>query len=187
MKKTILLLGGAAFLLAGPVFSARAAEEPVPVWREAVDVQGSIVGVDVYYVGENMLETKVIGFMQRTRPKLKSILVVGPGVGRLGPTTRKTLLAGLEKDPPFPTRHSGVIDMSEGSETVAGGTLSRERIQHLLPVEEMREEIEKLRKKGKDAHYEYWVYMESQQRGGEVLRFKFDLDKLPDIVLAHFE
>jgi len=190
MKKRLWIYGGVIVLTClwcmKPSFSetGKTPSSEDLVLREALNVKRNIVAVDVNYIGEDLLETKVIGFMIRTRPKLKSILVVGPGAGRLSPTARETVLAGTEEDPPFPTRRHGLIVMNQGSEDVADGTLHRERIQHVLPIEEMREKIKKARERGKDVHYEYWVYMESSNRGGEVLKFKFDLDELPDMIMA---
>ena len=189
MKKYFFLCGlfGIVTVLYGvPLsFSEEGLEQEVrPVWREAVDIKGNIVAIDISLVGEDLLEAKVTGFMEQERPRLKNILLVGPGVGRLSPTTRKTILAGLEEDEPYPTRRSGLLVLNQGSKRTAKGTLTRERCQFTLPLEKMRE---KIIKKGKKAHYEFWVFLESSNRGGDFLRFKFDLDPLPELILAETE
>ena len=152
-----------------------------PVHREAINMQGDIVAVDLSLVGENLLEAKVTGFMKQTRPRLENVILMGPVVGRLAPTTREVLRAGLEEDPPYPTKRSGLLVMNQGSKQLAEGTLIRERFQYELPVEKMRQAI---RKKGGKARYEFVVTMSSANRGGDFKRYTFDLEALPQLLLA---
>lgn len=193
MKKSVLgkriVLGVATVFLSGATSAfAQSGEVPAgaekyPVLREALNVQGSIVAVDISLLGEDLLESKVTGFMERARPRIRNVLVVGPGAGRLGPTTRDQVLADLEEDPPYPTRRAGLLDLRSGSEAVADGTLTRMRFRHELPVEKMREQI----KRRKKINYEFWVYMESSQRGGRYRKYKFELERLPGLLLAGAE
>lgn len=175
-------LVAALFWITPPSFSEEATEpkETIPVVREAVKIKEDIVAVDLSLAGE-VLEAQVTGFMEQERPKLSNVLLVGPGVGRLSPTTRRTVRAGLDTEPPYPTRRSGFLVLHQGSEREAKGTLTREHLQFILPLQKMRETIEK---KGGKAHYEFWVLLESATRGGKIIRFKFDLDKLPELILA---
>jgi len=156
-------------------------QEIRPVHREAIDIQGDIVAVETSLVGEDLLEAKVTGFMKQSRPRLENIVLMGPGVGRLSPTTRQVLRAGLEKDPPYPTKRSGLLVMNQGSERTAEGALIRERCQYQLPLEKVREAI---RKKGEKARYEFEVKMTSANRGGNFKRYEFSLETLPELILS---
>ena len=149
------------------------------VHREAINIQGDIVAVDLSLVGEDLLEAKVTGFMKQTRPRLENVILMGPAVGRLAPTTRQVLRAGLEHDPPYPTKRSGLLAMNQGSKQLAEGTLIRELFQYQLPADKMKNEI---RKKGKRAKYEFVVTMASANRGGDFTRYTFELEKLPELI-----
>ena len=150
------------------------------VHREAINIQGDIVAVDISLIGEDLLEAKVTGFMKQTRPRLENVILTGPAVGRLAPTTRQVVRAGLEQDPPYPTKRSGLLVMNQGSKQLAEGTLIRELFQYPLPVDKMKNEI---RKKGKRAKYEFVVTMASANRGGDFTRYTFELEKLPELIL----
>ena len=163
------------------VATERSGGQAQPVHREAINIQGDIVAVDIFLVGEDLLEAKVTGFMKQTRPRLENVILMGPGVGRLAPTTRQVLRAGLEEDPPYPTKRSGLLVMHQGSKQLAEGTLIRERFQYELPIEKMREGIQK---KGRKANYEFVVTMTSANRGGDFKRYTFELETLPDLVLT---
>ena len=155
--------------------------ETRPVHREAINMQGDVVAVDLSLVGEDLLEAKVTGFMKQNRPRLENLILLGPGADRLAPATRQVLRAGLEEDPPYPTKRSGLIVMNQGSNQLQQGTLIREQCQYQLPFEKMRDQI---KKRGNKAHYEFWVYMSSSNRGGDIKRYKFDLEKLPELLMA---
>ncbi|MFH1858273.1 MAG: hypothetical protein ABH845_05160 [Candidatus Omnitrophota bacterium] len=169
--------------VAGEAIQPAATEDVRSVLREAVEVKDNIVAVDIRLTGENLLEVKITGFMKRERPRIKNVFLVGPGVGRLGPITRHDVLAGLEKDPPYSTRYHGLLDIGKGGKDTPEGTLARVAAQHELPIEKMREKIQKKKK----AAYEYWVYMESATLGGTILRYKFSLDELPKLILEKTE
>ena len=165
-----------------PGMSVEQGKGPVqPVHREAINLQGDIVAVDISLVGENLLEAKVTGFMKQTRPRLENVILTGPGIGRLAPTTRQVLRAGLEEDPPYPTKRSGLLVMHQGSKQLAEGTLIRERFQYELPAEKMRQVIQK---KGGKSRYEFVVTMTSANRGGDFKRYTFDLEELPERILV---
>jgi len=168
-----------AVLLAVWVPSAWA--EKRPVHREAINQQGDIVAVDLYLVGEDLLEAKVTGFMKQSRPRLENVTLQGPGVGHLAPSARQVLQAGLEEDPPYPTKRSGLLVMKQGSERLAQGTLIRELFQYELPVEKIKNQI---RKRGDKVQYEFEVKMSSATRGGDFKRYKFDLEEFPELFLA---
>lgn len=157
------------------------AAQGTSVHREAINIQGDVVAIDISLVGEELLEAKVTGFMKQNRPRLENVILVGPGVGRLAPTTRQVLRAGLEQDPPYPTKRSGLIAMNQGNEQLQQGTLIRELFQYQLPVEKMREQV---RKKGGKANYEFWVMMSSANRGGDFKRYTFELEALPGLLTA---
>ena len=188
----IALVGLGGFLLSPALAGNSSDEDPgmaveqtqgqrQPVHREAINIQGDIVAVEISVVGEELLEAKVTGFMKQTRPRLENVILMGPAVGRLAPTTRQVLRAGLEEDPPYPTKRSGLLVMKQGSKQLAEGTLIRERFQYELPVEKMRQVI---RKKGGKAKYEFAVTMSSANRGGDFKRYTFDLEELPKILVA---
>ena len=151
------------------------------VHREAINIHGDIVAVDLSLVGEDLLEAKVTGFMKRSRPRLDNVILIGPAVGRLAPTTRQVVRAGLEQDPPYPTKRSGLLVMKQGSKQLAEGTLIRERFQYELPAEKMRQAI---RKKGGKARYEFVVTMSSANRGGDFKRYTFELEALPKVLIG---
>ena len=162
------------------VSGERVEKQVQAVHREAINIQGDIVAVDISLVGEDLLEAKVTGFMKQTRPRLENVILTGPAVGRLAPTTRQVLRAGLEQDPPYPTKRSGLLAMNQGSKQLAEGTLIRELFQYQLPVDKMKNEI---RKRGKRATYEFVVTMASANRGGDFTRYTFELEKLPELIL----
>ena len=171
-----------AFVCVHPVFSEEAVETK-PVAREALNIQRDIVAIDLVLNG-NVLQAKVTGFMHEERPKLANVLLVGPAVGRLSPTARKTVQAGLEEDAPYSTKRSGFLVLNQGSKDVAEGALTRERLEFVLPLQKMQDAI---RKRGKKAHYEFWVILESATHAQQGVRFKFDLDELPELILAASE
>lgn len=151
------------------------ADEPqrTPVLREAQDIRGSVVAVDVAVVGDH-LEATVSARLQGVRkPRLQNILFVATGQGRRPPLTRQEVLATLEEEAPYPTRRSGLIQFGGPQERTAKGTLVRERFEFRLPDE--------IRPGGR---YELWVDVEEAQYGGHPWRFKFDLDQLPEAVAA---
>ena len=179
-----LLVLGTSFVLAGnssdedPGMAVEQGEgQRQLVHREAINLQGDIVAVEISLIGEALLEAKVTGFMKQTRPRLENVILMGPGVGRLASTTRQVLRAGLEEDPPYPTKRSGLLVMNQGNKQLAEGTLIRERLQYELPVEKMRQVI---RKKGGKARYEFVVTMTSANRGGDFKRYTFELEELPE-------
>jgi hypothetical protein len=143
----------------------------VPVLREAQDIRGSVVAVDVAVVGEH-LEATVSARLQGVRkPRLQNILFVATGQGRRPPLTRREVLATLEEEAPYPTRRSGMIRFGGSQERVAKGTLVREHFAFALP-EELRD----------GGNYELWVDVDESQSGGHPWRFKFELDRLPEAV-----
>ena len=174
---------GIVFVLLA-VRPALAEKTAQPIHREAINIGGDIVAVDVSLVGKNLLEAKVTGFMKQTRPRLENVILMGPAVGRLAPTTRQVLRAGLEEDPPYPTKRSGLLVMNQGSKQLAQGTLIREHFQFELPAEKIKQAIQK---RGGRVRYEILVTMSSANRGGDFKRYTFDLETLPQAILGNLD
>ncbi len=173
MRMTRLRYVAALIVAMGWLQPVAAADEPqrVPVLREAQDIRGTVVGVDVVVVGDHLEALVSARLPDVKKPRLSNILFVATGQGRRPPLTRQEVLQTLEEEAPYPTRRSGMLQFGGAKERKAKGTLVRERFQFGLP-EELRE----------GGRYELWVDVEESQSGGHPWRFKFELDQLPAAV-----
>lgn len=149
------------------------AQKRILVIREAKQHKETTAAVKAYLI-DDVLEVTVIARMYATKPRIYNVIVVGPKLGRMSPTTRKTLVPTVEGEEPFPTTERGAfISFGERTKTKeAKGTLTEELLEFKLPPEKIRP--------GKK--YQLWVRVESMQRGGEIEGFKFDLKDLPTLI-----
>jgi len=154
--------------------------ERILVLREAQEFRDNTVGVDVYLTG-NILEVKVVARMPRSRPNIYNAIVVGSRLGRLSPASRKTVLQTTEEEEPYPVTERGAFISFRKKEKTkrTKGRLARELLFFDIP----RDRIVK------DKKYKLWVQIKSEQeagyrqKGGRYITFKFDLEKLPELVL----
>jgi len=143
------------------------AQEKILVLREAKEHKKATAAVEVYLEGD-ILEVKVIARMDRTKPRIYNVIVIGPKIGRVVPKMRNTLYPTMEDEEPFPTKKSGgFISFSSKEETKkTSGTLTKESLKFEIPGDRVVA--------GK--RYQIWVKLESMQRGGDKESFKFDLE-----------
>ena len=172
-------VAGAVMLIAVAGWSQPVqAGEPqrISVLREAQDIRGAVVGIEVSVVGDHLEALVSARLPDVKKPRLQNVLFVATKQGRRPPLTRQEVLQTLEEEAPYPTRRSGLIQFGGSKERTAKGTLVRERFQFGLP--------ETIDDRGR---YELWVDVEESQRGGHPWRFKFKLDQLPAAVKAGHE
>jgi hypothetical protein len=154
------------FLFLSRSFSAYA-EERILLLREAKEYKNATAAVEVY-LEENILEVIVIARMNRTKPRIDNVIVVGPKIGRVAPKSRGTLYPTMEDEEPFPTKKSGgFISLSSKDDLkTTSGTLTKEFLKFEIPGDRVLS--------GKK--YQIWIKVESMQRGGHKESFKFDLE-----------
>ncbi len=163
MKKIVFVVTSLVLIFSSLVY----AQEKVLVLREAKEHKKAAAAVEVYLEG-NTLEVTVIGRMDRTKPRIYNVIVIGPKIGRVAPKMRETLYPTMKNEEPFPTKKSGgFIRFSSKEETKnTSGTLTKELLKFEIPGEKIVD--------GK--RYQIWVKLESMQRGGDKESFKFDLE-----------
>lgn len=169
---------GKLFLVAivGVLFSTSIfcyAQEKVLVLREAKERQKTTAAVEVYLIGD-ILEVTVTARMYAEKPRIFSLLLVGPKLGRLSATERETLFADSTRgEDIFLTEEiGGFIRFDEKKkEKKLKGTLTRELHKLKIPIDKVVP--------GK--HYQLWVKVDSLQRGGKPQNFKFDLPNFPQL------
>ncbi|MDP8216710.1 MAG: hypothetical protein P9L98_05280 [Candidatus Kaelpia imicola] len=163
MKRLTFAVTGLVLILS----SLGYAQDRVLLLREAKEHRRATAAVEAYLEG-NILEVKVIARMDRTKPRIYNVIVIGPKIGRLVPKMRETLYPTMEDEEPFPTKKSGgFIRFSSKEEAKkTSGTLTKELLKFEIPSEKVVA--------GK--RYQIWVKIESMQRGGDKESFKFDLE-----------
>ena len=174
MKKGFIV-AGVVVLISLLSISEVASEEKVLVLRQAREERGGAAMVEVHLVG-NVLEAKVSIRMFRTKPKIANVILVGPKIGRMSPTSIKEILATLEDEAPYETiKRGGFITFDENKKTKdLQGTVVRKMFKFKIPPE-------KIIPGGK---YQLWVKSkeEGYNRRGKRLSYKFDLEKLPQLI-----
>jgi len=178
MKKMFVLAATMGVLLSILNFSFAQEEEGIErilVLREAKQHKKTTVAVEAYLVGD-VLEVTTMARMQMRTTKLRiyNILVVGPKLGRICPKTREILTATAEEEAPFSTtKLGGLIRYSEKTkEKKAKGTLTKELAKFKIPADKIIP--------GK--RYQLWVDVQSVQKKGRPVRFKFDLENLAQLI-----
>jgi len=142
------------------------AQERTLVLREAKQDGKTTVAIDAYLTGD-ILEVKVTAKMYATKPRISNIILVGPGIGRLSPLTKKTVASSTQEEEPYPTSKRGAF-ISFGTRTKtekATGTVTKEMVEFKITADKIMPA--KL--------YQIWVRVESSQSGGQPQGFKFDL------------
>lgn len=179
MKKLIILSAIVHIFLMVPCFfygQEDESSEKVILIREAKQVRQNIVAVEAYRIGE-ILEVKIKARMYSERPRIKNVLIVGPRLGRLSYKRKEELTLEFEEDKPFPTtKKGGFISFGKKKKTKQPeGTLTQELFRFQFPWEKI---VPKKR-------YQLWVDIESKTRGGDrPMKFRFDLEKIHDIIPA---
>jgi len=151
------------------------AAEKVPVIREAAEKRGNSVAVEAYLIGD-ILEVRVSVRMPNARPKINNVIVVGPKIGRISPDEIEQVYAGLEEEAPYrTTKRSGFISFESRTATKKlKGTVVRKLYRFKMD----REKIVS------DGLYQLWIKIkeEGSRRKGRITPYKFDLDKLPELL-----
>ena len=179
MKKMFVLVVTMGVLLSILNFSFAQEEggaERILVAREAKQYkETTTVAVEAYLVGD-VLEVTTMARMQMRTTKLRiyNILVVGPKLGRISLKTRETLTAVTEEEASFSTtKLGGLIRYSKKTrEKKAKGILTKELAKFKIPADKIIP--------GK--RYQLWVDVQSVQKKGRPVRFKFDLENLAQLI-----
>ncbi|MFH1655550.1 MAG: hypothetical protein ABH954_02945 [Candidatus Omnitrophota bacterium] len=177
MKK-IILLALIASLFATPLLAFAQEEvshEGILVLHKAQKRQKDYCAVIVYLI-EDILEVTIIATMYATKPHVYNVTFVGPGVGRMSPQERQTLMPTVEdKELLFVTRdkEGGILRFSKReSKKKIKGTLTKELVKFKIPTDKIKEK----------KRYELKIKIESSQRPGQFKNFDFDLEKLHEAI-----
>ncbi len=144
------------------------------VLREAKQHRKTSVAVEAYLL-DNILEATVIARMDAAKPRIFSVIIVGPKLGRVSAKERKTLFSAVEDEETiFSTEDKGAfIRFSKSREDrELKGTLTRELHKFRIPVEKILP----------NKRYQLWVKVESMQDPGRIDNFKFDLENFSELV-----
>ena len=142
--------------------------------REGKQLKKTTVAVEGYLYND-ILQVQVEVRMYAERPKIVDVVFTGPKLGRIHYNTRQDLPITLKEEDPYNiTRVDGMISFGKRTRVKKPkGTLTKELFRIKLPVDKIIS--------GK--LYQLWVEVESKRRGGRIPKFKFDLKKLPELVL----
>ena len=173
--RTFLLSAIIAVTLSASVSYADDSQR-VLVLRQARQHKKTSAAIEAYLIG-NVLEVKVIARMYATKPRIFSLILVGPGIGRISAKERKMVFArAKDENLSFPTEErKGFISFSARTkDKKLKGTLTRELHKIEIPVDKI--------KSGK--RYQLWVKLEGMRAGtgGKLRTFKFDLKDLPTLL-----
>ena len=156
-------------------FAQEEGAERILMVREAKQHKKTTVAVEAYLVGD-VLEVTAMARMQKHTTKLRiyNIMVVGPKLGRICPKTREILAARTEEEAPFSTIRLGGFtgDTKKTKEKKPKGTLTKELAKFKIPADKIIP--------GK--RYQLWVDVQSVQKKGRPMRFKFDLENLAQLI-----
>jgi hypothetical protein len=166
-----------ALLLAG-IFSfivfSYAQEEEVAqrklILRQAQERNRTSVAVEAY-LSDDILEAIIYARMYAAKPKIYTVYLIGPKLGRLGFLTKEILYPKAEEEEQelvFPTKdvEGGYIRFSKRTkDKKTKGTLTREVVKFKVPTQKI------LPKK----RYELRVKVESMQTPGKTESFRFSL------------
>lgn len=179
MRKIFLLPAIIGILLFTSVSSYAQEEdaaERVLVLRQARQHRKTSAAVEAYLIG-NVLEVKVVARIHRAKPRIFSLILVGPGIGRISAKERKTLFAkAKDENLSFPTDERGgfITFSARTKDKKLKGTLTRELHKIEIPVDKIRS----------DKRYQLWVKVESMKlgAGGKLTTFKFNLEDFPELL-----
>jgi len=177
MKKVFIFLS-TVFLFSAFNFSfaqEQENKEKILIIKEGQEVRENVVAVEAYYLGEGVLEVAVEARMQRQRPKISNILVVGPRLGRLRHAAKEEIPVSLKEEKAYPvTREGGILSTGDKTEVKQlQGTEVKEIYKFKIPKDKIIP--------GK--RYQLWIDLESKTRGGDrPMKFKFNLEKLNEAV-----
>jgi len=177
MKKNFLLVTIVCTLLFPVIFSYAQEQdviERVLVLREAQERRKTIVAVEAYLTGD-ILDVTIITTMHLTKPRVYNVTLVGPRLGRISPKERQTLLPTAEdKELSFPTRdmEGGIIGFTKRTkDKKPKGTLTKDLVKFRIPTDKL------IPNKG----YQLKIKVESMQRPGQFINFKFELKNLAQL------
>ncbi|MBU1906199.1 MAG: hypothetical protein KJ923_04285 [Candidatus Omnitrophica bacterium] len=179
IEKNLFLSVVISFMVCIPAFSyAQEAEsfEKQLVLQEARESRKGAVAVEVY-LKEDILEVTIIGRMYAAKPKIYNALIVGPKLGRLSPGERETLYPKAEDEEAFyktTELEGGLIRFSKKTkEKKLKGTLTKEFCRFKIPTEKIMP----------NKRYQLWIQLQDMQRSDQPVKFKFDLEELPGLIL----
>ena len=142
--------------------------------REGKQLKKTTVAVEGYLYND-ILQVQVEVRMYAQRPKIIDVSLTGPKLGKIHYKTRQDLPVTLEEEDPYNiTRVDGEISFKKRTKVKKPkGTLTKELFKIKVPVDKIIP--------GK--RYQLWVEVESKRQAGRIPKFKFDLKKLPELVL----
>ncbi len=142
-------------------------DEPVLVIREGRQIKENTVAIEATLSGD-ILTVKVEARIPGERPKITSIVLTGPGIGRVHHKLRKEIKPGLEEEDPYLiTEAGGLINFGEKKEVKdPQGTLTKELFQFIVPVEKILA----------NKKYQIQILIESKTKPGKRgKKYEFDL------------
>ena len=148
-------------------------EERILVLREAKLFRKDSVAVEAYLI-DDILEVKVEARMYAKKPRINNVLLVGPRIGRLPYITKETIHKKIEEDDPYEVtkQHGLIVFEKRKKERKLKGTATREFYRLRIPKEKIVP--------GK--RYRLWVEIESQTRGDDKQKFKFNIENLSELI-----
>ena len=140
------------------------------------EVNNVIASVDAYLFG-NVMEVLIEGRITGEKPKIGNVLIVGPELGRIPCSTREFVFATLddakEKYRAITNIHGEVATTQRTKVKRLKGTPTTQVLKFDIPPEKIL-----LNEK-----YQLWVTVETIRQGGKKpTKFKFDLDRLPELI-----
>lgn len=180
MKKIIILSLLTNILLSLPVCSFgqdEVSKDKIFILRKAQEHQETIVGVEAYLT-ENILEVTITARMHAAKPKIFNAVIMGPKLGRKSPDTRQMIFAKIddEGEDVFMTENvegGGLLRFGKKTkEKEASGALTKELMKFKIAPEKIIP--------GKE--YKLWIQIEGMQETAAKQTFKFDLDKLAELI-----
>ncbi len=142
----------------------------VLVIRQAKEDSSAAVAVEGFLEGD-VFSAKVTVRIEEATPDISSILLVGPNIGRMGPTSIKSLYATTEVEEPYQTTTVGGF-VSFGDQTKSRqlkGRVTRKLAEYRIPAGQIEP----------NGEYQLWVRRENQSQNGRVDTYRFDLTELP--------
>jgi len=175
VKKLLFVSTCLIILVLSSGFSSLESAEKILVFREAFEEHTGTVSVEAHLIGD-ILEVKATARIVRAKPKIENIILVGPKIGRMVPVTVKKVYATSEEEAPYITRkRGGLITFDDKKKTKKPkGSVDRKLATFKINKDKII--------KGK--RYEVWVRVKKEGAGrrGKLTSYKFNLEKLPELV-----
>jgi hypothetical protein len=148
------------------------ATERIRVIREAKEDSEAAVAVEGF-TEKDIFSVKVTVRIEGATPNIYSVLLVGPNLGRMSPTSIESLYAVTEQEEPYQTIMRGAF-ISFGNDAKSKslqGRVTRKRAEYRIPAGTIKPE----------GDYQIWVRVESSKKRGRITTYRFDLEEFPEL------